>query len=211
MSTAAIAHQAVPGYPDGADVLLHAVADGLGGHGVDIRGPAWESTHHFKAVNVLGARCEFIIHEDGLVIWDYCPIWDCRKEPAQVTAMVLELLGVRGAGGATPAGGYLGRTLMGAVGRAAQLCGMSTALSVVGTDHVDCEVVAEVQVTNPARPGHGAVYVTSDDAVRWECGFTGSGRGVLALTAGEITDTIARSLPGNALPASPVAALPVPL
>jgi hypothetical protein len=211
MSTAAIAHQTEPRYPDAADVLLHAVADGLGSHGVDIRGPAWEGTHHFTAVNVLGARCEFIIHEDGLMIWDYCPIWDCRKEPAQVTAMVLELLGARGAFGAAPTGGYLGRTLMGAVGRAARLCGMSTALSVVGTDHADCEVLAEVQVTNPARPGHGAVYVTSDDAIRWECGLDGSDPGALALTPEEITETIARSLPDGALPASPAAALPAVL
>jgi hypothetical protein len=211
MSTAAIAHQAAPGHPYAADVLLHAVADGLGDHGVDIRGPAWESTHHFKATNVLGVRCEFIVHEDGSVTWDYCPIWDCRKEPAQVTVMVLELLGVRGAAdGAMPAGGYLGRTLMGAVGRAARLCGMNTLLSIVGMDHADCEVLAEVQVTNPARPGHGAVYVTSDDAIRWECGRTDSGRGTLALTPEEITATIARSLPRNALPASPAAALAVP-
>jgi hypothetical protein len=192
-------------------VLLHAVADGLGDHGVDIRGPAWESTHHFKATNVLGARCEFIVHEDGSVIWDYCPIWDCRKEPAQVTAMVLGLLGVSAtADGAMPAGGYPGRTLMGAVGRAARLCGMTTRLDVVGGDDTDCEVLSEVQVTNPSRPGQGAVYVTSDDTVRWECGFTDYGRGVLALTAEEITATIARSLPASALPASPVAALPGP-
>jgi len=211
MSTAAIAHQTEPDHPHAADVLLHAVADGLGDHGVDIRGPAWESSHHFKATNVLGALCEFVIHEDGSVVWDYCPIWDCRKEPAQITAMVLELLGVRGgADGATPAGGYLGRTLMGAVGRAARLCGMNTTLSIVGTDHTDCEVLAEVKVTNPVRPRHGAVYVTSDDAIRWECGFSDSGRGVLALTPEEITETIARSLPADALPVSAAAALPGP-
>jgi hypothetical protein len=209
MSAAPITHEKVPGYPHAADLLLHAVADGLGAQGVDIRGPAWEGGQHFKATNVLGVLCEFTVSDSGSAAWDYCPVWDCRKDPAQVTAMVLGLLGAPGApDGAAPPGGYLGRTLMGAVGRAARLCGMQTTLIVVGADHADCEVVAQVEVTNPARPGNGAVYVTSDDTVRWECGLTGPGPGVLALTPGEIAGTIARSLPANALPegAAPLAA-----
>jgi hypothetical protein len=199
MSTEAIADENAPDYSGMAVSAMHAVADGLTDHGLDIRGPAWEKTHHFNVINVPGALCELVIGENGSVTWEYRPIWDCRVDPAQVTAMILELLGASPAReGAAPACGYRGRTLMGAVGRAVRASGMRTHLSIVGQDDADCEVYSEVEMSNPAQPGRGTAWVSQDNAVRWECRFIDLVQGTQTFAPTDIAETIARSLPRDA-------------
>jgi len=197
MSTAAIAQENENGCAPAAVTIMHAVADGLTEHGLDIRGPAWEETHVFKVTNVLGALCEISVSESGSVILEYRPVWDSRADPECITAMVLELLGAGVRQGARPAGGYRGRTLMGTVGTAARQRGMNARLRHVGQDDSSCEVYAEVEVTNPARPDLGTACVTDDNAVLWECHFSAAAQGFRGIGSQEIAETIARSLPGD--------------
>jgi hypothetical protein len=197
MLTAAIAQEVEDGCAPAAVTVMHAVADGLTERGLDIRGPAWEETHVFKVTNVLGALCEITISESGSVILEYRPVWDSRADPERITAMVLELLGAGVRQGARPAGGYRGRTLMGTVGIATRQCGMNARLRHIGRDDSSCEVYAEVEVSNPARPDLGTACVTDDNAVLWECHFNDSAQGIRGIDPQEIAETIARSLPGD--------------
>jgi len=182
---------------EAAVMVMNAVADGLAGHGLDILGPAWEETHHFKVTNVQGALCEVIVGENGSVSWEYRQVHGYRADPAHVTAMVLGFLGAGGTEhhGTLP-GRYTGLTLKGAVGLAARERGMRARLGRVARDEAACEISAEVEVTNPARGNRGKVWVTDEGAVCWECRFSDPARGIQGIDPGEIARTIARSLPG---------------
>lgn len=195
MSAVVIAQEDERVHGETAVMVMNALADGLSGHGLEIMGPAW-GTHYFKVANVQGALCEVIISESGSVSWECRQVHGYRSDPAHVTALVLGFLG---AGGTehrgTPPGRYTGLTLKGAVGLAARERGMHARPGHVARDESVCDVYAEVEVTNPGRNDRGKVWVTDEGVVRWECRFSDPAQGIQGIDPGEMTRTIARSLP----------------
>ena len=198
---------------EAAVMVMNAVADGLAGHGLDILGPAWEETHHFKVTNVQGALCEVIVGENGSVSWEYRQVHGYRADPAHVTAMVLGFLGAGGTEhhGTLP-GRYTGLTLKGAVGLAARERGMRARLGRVARDEAACEISAEVEVTNPARGNRGKVWVTDEGAVCWEyrpprLAYAALTLGIAATLAANVAAGLAFGLVGAIVAAWPAAAL----
>jgi len=198
---------------EAAVMVMNAVADGLAGHGLDILGPAWEETHHFKVTNVQGALCEVIVGENGSVSWEYRQVHGYRADPAHVTAMVLGFLGAGGTEhhGTLP-GRFTGLTLKGAVGLAARERGMRARLGRVARDEAACEISAEVEVTNPARGNRGKVWVTDEGAVCWEyrpprLAYAALTLGIAATLAANVAAGLAFGLVGAIVAAWPAAAL----
>jgi hypothetical protein len=193
---AAIAQDGQRACNQAAFAVMTAVADRLTDHDLDILGPAWEKTHGFKVTNVRGALCEVTVSETCSVSWEYRPFRGARADPAPVMAMVLELLGARSTEHrGTPPGRYLGLSLKGAVGVALRERGLHARLGQVRRDEPACEVHADVEVANPARPDRGTAWVTDEAAVLWECRFSDPARGLQGLAPADIATAIAQALP----------------
>ena len=112
-----------------------------------------------------------------------------HTEPADISGMVLRLLGVP-----TPEPGnqymdlYWHATLKGAMGREMRARGLTVKMGIF-EDELFYTVDAEVKITNPEKPERGRVYITDDGFIRWECDSEEiPGRAV------EVADTIASVL-----------------
>jgi hypothetical protein len=157
----------------GARAVLDAVADRLTDHGLDILGPPWDEPYRFRVPNVRGALCEVTVRENGTLAWEYRPFHGSRSDPAQLAAIAAAVLGA-GAAASLPSRSA-GLTLKGVIALALRERGLSARLASVVPDEAACEVYAEVEITNPARPGRGAVRVSDDGMVLWECPADGTG------------------------------------
>jgi len=176
-----------------ADVRL-AIADGLTAHDLDVLDPAAEGSQYLKVTNARGALCEIMISEHGSATWEYHPFGG-EPGPAQVTAMVLELLGA-GNGEHLDASSKQrpGLTLTGIVGKALTERGMRVRLAEAGRDEDLSEMYAEIVVINPARPDRGTAQASDDGMIRWECRFTDPARSTRGIDPAAIAGTIARAL-----------------
>jgi hypothetical protein len=174
---------------------MHDLADRLTGRGFDVGGSAWDHTRRLQISNVRGALCEVSLRDDGHMSWEYRPCRGTHLDPAHVADMVMGILGAedeqRGAYARHP-----GLTFKGVVGRALAGCGMTVRLVTILRDDVSYDLYAEIEVTNPARPGRGRVRVTDHATVRWECPYRipAAAPDAAALNLGDIVDIIAAVL-----------------
>jgi len=135
-----------------------------------------------------------MISEHGSVTWEYHP-FSGGPGPAQVTAMVLELLGVgNGQDRGASSNRWPGLALTGIVGQALTERGMRVRLAEAGRDEDLSEMYAEIVVINPARPDRGTAQASDDGMIRWECRLTDPARSTREIDPAEIAGTIARAL-----------------
>jgi hypothetical protein len=166
---------------------MRTVADKLGAHGFDVRGPDWEEGRNLTVTGLRDTMCEVTVEDSGFVIWEYRP--RDSADPDKVAARVMRLL--TDDSPAVPAK-WLDRpeprtALKGLVGRRLEARGMAVCLEVY-EDQVAYEVAAEISVTNPGRPERGRVHVTDDGALTWECGYEehdSDTRAIAGLIAGQ--------------------------
>jgi hypothetical protein len=169
------------------------VADGLTDQGFEVRDPVMENSYFLKVTNARHAYCEIMMSKTGSVTWEYRR-FDGRLGPAQITAMVMSILG---AGNDSRGGKSLaqqpGLTLKGIVGQASRERGMQAAVTILDPDD-SCEVDAEVCITNPAMPSRGAVRVNDEGMVLWDCCLSQSAADDNGITLDELVKTIADAL-----------------
>jgi hypothetical protein len=176
LMSAAVARQDEQVPEHDAARVMNIVADRLTDHDLDILGPAWGEAHTFRVSNVRRALCEITVRDCGSLAWEYRPFRGYLTDPAHLTGIAAEALAAGaaagtadGAGPRTAAARTAGLTLKGAVGLALRERGLHARLGHVMPDEAACEVNAEVEITNPARPDRGAVWVSDDGMLRWEC------------------------------------------
>jgi hypothetical protein len=174
---------------------MHAIADGLTDHGLDILGQEWEEAHYLKANNAWGALCDATVGANGTFTWNYRVTGTPWTDPAQITAMAMILLAADTPDDtAPPPLRFPGQTLKSAVGLAARARGLQARFADVIADPEFLEVSADVEITNPARPERGATLVR-DNVLGWECKLARPGSGTIGLAAAEIAEAIGRSVP----------------
>lgn len=175
---------------------MHVVADGLADQGLDILGQEWEEALYLKATNAWGALCEATVGPNDLFRWEYRSVDSNWTDPVQIAAMTMILLDADHAAQAcnAPSLRYPGQTFKSAVGLIARAHGMHARFADVTRDDDLLEITAEVEITNPSRPGRGRVLAT-DSAICWECKFAGPNTSDAGLDATEIVETIGRSVP----------------
>jgi hypothetical protein len=164
---------------------VRVVAEMLAGRGFEVQGPVPEDERHLAVVGAARARCEIGL-DNGRLFSYYFPAAGADTDPAELCGMVLRILGVD-AGESARQYAYLhrGATLKGAVAREVQARGLDADLAVY-EDDVFYDVVAEVILANPAKPECGAVRVTDDGTILWECDYRG-----LPERAAAVADTAA--------------------
>lgn len=175
------------------DIRL-AIADGLTAHDLDVLDPAGEGSQYLKVTNAHNALCEILISESGSVTWEYRPFTGTTGA-AQITNMVLELLGAIGSenrSGSSRQG--TGPTLTSIVGPALGGCGMRIQVAEAGRDDDHGGPWAEIVVINPARPDRGTARVGDDGMIRWECHLSDPAASIRGLSPDEIAGTSARAL-----------------
>lgn len=156
----------------GGKAPVDVVAEVLIAHGFDVRGPEWEDSRRLKVMGLHDATCEITVQDSGFVTWEYGPSSVDGTEPDKIASRVMRLLTgasaelspCRRPRAASAAG------LKSLVGCRLKALGMAVCLDVY-EDHDTYEVVAEIIVTNPARPERGQVRVSDDGALMWECGY----------------------------------------
>ena len=151
---------------------VRVMAEMLAERGFEVRGPVPEDERHLAVVGAARARCEIGI-DNGRLFSYYFPAAGAGTDPAELCGMVLRILGVDAGDSAEQyADLHRGATLKGAVAREIQARGLDADLAVY-EDDVFYDVVAEVILANPAKPECGAVRVTDDGTILWECDYRG--------------------------------------
>ena len=136
--------------------------------------------------------------DDSCAQWHYEPATGHTIDSAALAAIIVHILGAPRTAGAT--GGvaaYRAFPLKGAVGRSLQDRGLTVALRVC-EDLESFEVTTAIEVTSPARPWLGAVQLTDDGHLDWECDY----RAAFHDDPGQLADVIAptlRASPGTDL------------
>ncbi len=117
----------------------------------------------------------------------YEPCTGPVTEPAAVTHLVSHLLGAPAS--QPPGDNYRTFLLKGAAGRQLQDLGLTVTL-LVDEDLESFDVTAHIQITNPARPERGTVWVSDLADVEWDYAYRGSP----ATCAANLADTIIPTL-----------------
>jgi hypothetical protein len=164
---------AEPGKP------MRMMAKLLAERGFDIRGPEHEESRRLTITNARSARCEIGIHDDQGIVWEYFPWSGSDTEPDEISCMVLRILGADKNQPASLDTRPV-TTLKGAVARRTNARGLKADLDVY-EDRELYDVVAEVVLTNPAKPERGVVRVTDDGVIFWECDYTEMPEGAIAI------------------------------
>jgi hypothetical protein len=152
-----------------AGAPMRVMAEMLAERGFDVYGPEREESWLLTIVNAIQARCEIGVEDSGRVFWRYFPWAGADTEPAEISGMVLRMLGAyTGDSAEQYAHLHRGATLKGAVAREIQARGLDADMEVY-EDELFYDVDAEVILTNPAKPERGRVRVTDDGAILWEC------------------------------------------
>jgi hypothetical protein len=173
--------------------VMSTVADRLTDHGLDVRSSERES-HYLKITHAPGVLCDVVIGEGGSAEWEYRLSRGRYADPAVITGIVLSILGGNPARSqdALPRR-YPKRTLMSVAGRALAGRGMQVCLEVFKDDFF-FEVCSEIEVTNPALPSRGAVRISDDNSVRWECSFIDPAADTEGIDPLDFAETIAKVL-----------------
>ena len=145
------------------------VMDTLAAEGFGTRPRAWEELWNLAITGVRHARACLVVAEHEYLRWDYEPDSGPETSPAGLAALVMRLLGADGAGVRPPDDRtYRAFLVKGATGRLLEDRGLKVEL-LCYEDLESFEVVSEIQVTNPARPGRGKARVTDHGDIEWEC------------------------------------------
>jgi hypothetical protein len=148
---------------------MRVMAEMLAKRGLDVYSPEREEARLLTVANATQARCEIGVQDNGRVLWHYFPWAGADTEPAEISGMVLRMLDAdTGDSAGQYAHFHKGATLKGAVAREIKARGMDADMEVY-EDELFYDVVAEVVLTNPAKPERGLVRVTDDGAILWEC------------------------------------------
>jgi hypothetical protein len=168
---------------------MRAMAEMLAGRGFDVYGPELEESRLLTVTNAKRARCEIGVEDNERVSWEYFPWTGADTQPAEIAGMALRILGADTDDSAEQyAHFHKGATLKGAVAREIQARGLEADMEVY-EDQLFYDVVAEVVLTNPAKPERGLVRVTDDGTVLWEYDY-----GEMPERAAAIADTTAEVL-----------------
>jgi hypothetical protein len=164
---------------------MRAMIETLTGRGFNVRDLEWESLV-FDLDGANFRRCELQVGFSGNVVWEYLPSKDAHIGSADISRMVLRLLGahtiIPGEPHTKP---HPQATPKGAVAHEMKARGLGVEINVL-IDNIVYTVDALIEVTNPAKRERGVVSVTDDGAIYWECEFE-----ELTEHATEIADTIA--------------------
>jgi hypothetical protein len=167
---------------DGPGQAVHAVAERLAACGLAVCGPEGQESRRLTIAVAERGRCELTIEDGGSARWDYRPGSGRGTGPAELTALVLRLLGAADTGEPRTRA-HPGVSLKGMVGRALAARGLKVGLEVYqDPDYYD--VSAEIVVSNPARPERGQVSVSDAGDLTWECHYHDD------RDAGQIADTV---------------------
>lgn len=177
---------------DAAALAMNVIADGLKGCGLDICGPEFEGWHYLIIGNTPGFPCEVSVC-DGAAEWEYRPVHNAHAGPAHITGIALNLLGAGATGFRTLPPESPGPTLKSTVGRALAKSGMQVRLEIICKDESFFEVYSEIEVTNPAQPSRGRVWIADDSTLRWQCDLYGAGQET-GITPAGIATAIAKAL-----------------
>jgi hypothetical protein len=178
----------------GAREAIQVFADELTDKGFDIRGPEWDRSQYLKITNVQGVLCDLAVRDDGIAEWCYHLCLGCQVDAAQITAMVLGMLGADAALGQGGVSSHRNLKLKGTVGRALAELGMKVSLEVLFTDNYFYEVYSAIEASNPARPDRGRVQIADDSLIRWECRIGDPSGEYPGISPEEIAETLAKAL-----------------
>ena len=165
---------------------MHTWARRLAAGGFGVRSSRWRDRHELIILNVPGGRSSVTVTGDGDARWYYEP----RASPpsaAVLAAIIVHILGApHTAGSAAGVAAYRAFPLKGAVGRCLEDRGLTVALR-IREDWESFEATTSIQVTSPARPWLGAVQLTDDGHLDWECDYRAAFQG----DPGQLADIIA--------------------
>jgi hypothetical protein len=110
---------------------MRAAAQKPAAHGFGVRSPEQEESGRMTVTSAERARCEPAVEDGGSVRWDYRPSSGGDTDPAEMTGLVLRVLGTVGAGRGEPgAQAHPGASLKGVVDRALAARGLKVGLVV---------------------------------------------------------------------------------
>ena len=177
--------------------LLHTWTQRLAAGGLGVRSSRWRDRHELIVLNVPGGRSSLTVTGDGYAHWYYEPRTS-TPSPAVLTAIIVHILGAPRTADAPPGvTAYRAFPLKGAVGRCLQDRGLTVALR-ISEDLESFEATTSIQVTSPARPWLGAVQLTDDGHLDWECDYHTAFHGDPAQLA-DVIAPILRASPGTRL------------
>lgn len=153
----------------GAGPAAKLVVDTLAVEGFGTQTREWEELWDLTITGVRRARSCLTVADNGYLRWHYEPESGPETSPAGIAGLVLRLLGTSATGDRPPDDGtYRAFPLKGAAGRLLQDQGLKVEL--LSYDDLESfDVVAEIQVSDPARAGRGRVRVTDQGFLEWEC------------------------------------------
>ena len=178
--------------PSQGMLSAHTWTQRLAAGGFGARSSRWRDRHELIILNVPGGRSSLTITGDGHAHWYYEP----RASPpsaAVLAAVIVHILGAPHGADATPgAAAYRAFPLKGAVGRYLQDRGLTVALR-ISEDLESFEATTAIEVTSPARPWLGAVQLTDDGHLDWECDYRAAFHGHPSQIADVITPILRAS------------------
>lgn len=172
---------------------IRAMAGLLTERGFDVRRPDRAIGYCLTVANAKRARCQIDVDDNDRLGWEYISCSREAAEPSEISDVVLGIL-CGDSPGSDESYDHLHRgvTLKGAVGREMQARGLDVKLNTY-EDETFFEAVADIEITNPARPERGFVFVADDGIVQWELLEYQSEAEAMAAVA----DTTARVLNGG--------------
>ena len=177
----------------------------LAAAGFGVHGTRWQDRHELILLNVTAARCCLTVTDSGRAQWHYEPASGPGTDPATLTAIIVHILGAPHTAGTTPGvAAYRAFPLKGAVGRYLQDRGLTVTLR-ISEDLESFEATTAIEVTSPARPWLGAVQLTDNGDLDWECDYRAAFHGDPAQLA-DVIAAILHAHPGTRLRPIPSAA-----
>jgi hypothetical protein len=151
------------------DRAARRVMDQLVAHGFGVQTREWQELWNLTVVGIEHARsCVTVAAGDGYLRWDYQPHTGPAASPAALAGIVLYLFGAATTGLPPDQEAYPSFLLKGAVGRLLDDRGLKVEL-LTYQDLESFDVIAEISVTHPDKPGLGTIRVTDHGDLEWEC------------------------------------------
>lgn len=169
---------------------LTLIGDHLADNKYEVSSPEWDGTHLLRVMNAPLALCDLTIN-DSAAQWYYQPFLGHQGTAGDAVAMVTAILGTGNPAfdGATSASLPVppGNPHLAEVRNALARSGLPVTSSYLGD-------LGQLEVNSPSRLDRGAVWITSDHAVIWDCQRASVGGRVgfdFAMIAGTITRALA--------------------
>lgn len=151
-----------------ADQALAAIVDLLSADGYGFTIPAWDGDAYLRISNALGALTSLTITARGDVTWEYRSTHGIHVDPAQLTAITLDLLDPdRTRPRPEPVPHRPSTAVHAAAGQALTALGLTATRSLTDPAPGPFGAYSEITVTNPGDPGRGIVCITADGELSW--------------------------------------------